>query len=326
MAAGSTGTGCAVSVAFRCSIHHEPSFLVTAFSTGLDANDFTTDCIFTYYLQVQQQQQARGRRKERQRAVGTPDYLAPELLLGVGHGPEADWWSCGVILYELVTGAPPFCAATPEVFFFHVVMLLPACLLARYITCSSSQPAQQLRTVLANVSIAALLELCAPSEPPCCQYHRRCLTTSWSGASSGRTTSRPSAATSSTGCCAPTHGSASAPAAPARSAPSCPAAAAVQKLHTLQPDNVGDQSARFVRLLSAQSNAALFHCCRHAQVKLHPWFAGLDWASLARTKAAFVPTLEGEYDTSYFAPKPVRAQLTAGHNRTACFSPNLLLQ
>lgn len=42
------------------------------------------------------------------------------------------------------------------------------------------------------------------------------------------------------------------------------------------------------------------------QVKLHPWFAGLDWASLARQKAAFVPTLEHEFDTSYFASKPVR--------------------
>jgi hypothetical protein len=44
-----------------------------------------------------------------------------------------------------------------------------------------------------------------------------------------------------------------------------------------------------------------------AQVKLHPWFAGLDWASLARQKAAFVPTLEHEFDTSYFASKPVRS-------------------
>ncbi len=44
----------------------------------------------------------------------------------------------------------------------------------------------------------------------------------------------------------------------------------------------------------------------HTQVKLHPWFVGLDWASLARQKAAFVPALDNEYDTSYFAPKPVR--------------------
>ncbi len=41
---------------------------------------------------------------EAKRAVGTPDYLAPELLLGTGHGPEVDWWALGAILYEFVTG------------------------------------------------------------------------------------------------------------------------------------------------------------------------------------------------------------------------------
>ena len=53
--------------------------------------------------------------EERRRAVGTPDYLAPELLLGTGHGPEVDWWSLGAVLYEFVTGVPPFNADTPEV-------------------------------------------------------------------------------------------------------------------------------------------------------------------------------------------------------------------
>ena len=42
------------------------------------------------------------------------------------------------------------------------------------------------------------------------------------------------------------------------------------------------------------------------QVKLHAWFAGLDWANLARTKAAFIPELDSPTDTAYFAPKPVR--------------------
>ena len=37
--------------------------------------------------------------------MGTPDYLAPELLLGTGHGPEVDWWALGAILYEFITGA-----------------------------------------------------------------------------------------------------------------------------------------------------------------------------------------------------------------------------
>ena len=44
----------------------------------------------------------------------------------------------------------------------------------------------------------------------------------------------------------------------------------------------------------------------HMQVKLHAWFAGLDWANLARTKAAFIPELDSPTDTAYFAPKPAR--------------------
>lgn len=44
----------------------------------------------------------------------------------------------------------------------------------------------------------------------------------------------------------------------------------------------------------------------HVQVKLHAWFAGLDWANLARTKAAFIPALDSPTDTAYFAPKPAR--------------------
>jgi len=50
--------------------------------------------------------------EEKRRAVGTPDYLAPELLLGTGHGAEVDWWSLGAILYEFVTGVPPYNVAS----------------------------------------------------------------------------------------------------------------------------------------------------------------------------------------------------------------------
>ncbi|KAI3808872.1 hypothetical protein L1987_24835 [Smallanthus sonchifolius] len=46
--------------------------------------------------------------------VGTPDYLAPEILLGMGHGATADWWSVGVILFELLVGIPPFNADSPQ--------------------------------------------------------------------------------------------------------------------------------------------------------------------------------------------------------------------
>lgn len=39
---------------------------------------------------------------------GTPEYLAPEIINGTGHGKAVDWWSLGAIIYEMLTGLPPF--------------------------------------------------------------------------------------------------------------------------------------------------------------------------------------------------------------------------
>ncbi len=44
---------------------------------------------------------------------GTPDYLAPEIILNEGHDLAVDYWALGVLIYEMVVGAPPFYADDP---------------------------------------------------------------------------------------------------------------------------------------------------------------------------------------------------------------------
>lgn len=39
---------------------------------------------------------------------GTPEYLAPEIIGGHGHGREVDWWALGILIYEMLVGCPPF--------------------------------------------------------------------------------------------------------------------------------------------------------------------------------------------------------------------------
>lgn len=39
---------------------------------------------------------------------GTPEYIAPEILKGIGHSKPVDWWALGVLLFEMLVGLPPF--------------------------------------------------------------------------------------------------------------------------------------------------------------------------------------------------------------------------
>ncbi|KAI8601934.1 kinase-like domain-containing protein [Dissophora ornata] len=64
---------------------------------------------------------ARRHRGSSKALLGTPDYLAPELLLGIGHGAAVDWWSLGVCLFEFLTGYPPFMDEAPEAIFKNIL-------------------------------------------------------------------------------------------------------------------------------------------------------------------------------------------------------------
>jgi serine/threonine protein kinase len=52
---------------------------------------------------------------------GTPHYIAPEVLTQGGYSFEADWYTLGVVLYEMIIGAPPFDAETHKELFSSII-------------------------------------------------------------------------------------------------------------------------------------------------------------------------------------------------------------
>ena len=56
---------------------------------------------------------------------GTPEYIAPEILLNQGHGTPVDWWTLGILIYELLAGFPPFQDEDPLKIYLKIINTKP---------------------------------------------------------------------------------------------------------------------------------------------------------------------------------------------------------
>jgi serine/threonine protein kinase len=64
---------------------------------------------------------AQGEDVDAKGIIGTPDYIAPEILLGKSHSFPVDWWALGVLTYEFLTGEAPFHAQTKATIFENIL-------------------------------------------------------------------------------------------------------------------------------------------------------------------------------------------------------------
>lgn len=52
---------------------------------------------------------------------GTPEYIAPEIILNKGHGKPVDWWTMGILLYEMLVGIDPFNDDDPMMIYQKII-------------------------------------------------------------------------------------------------------------------------------------------------------------------------------------------------------------
>ncbi|XVF32370.1 hypothetical protein REPUB_Repub17cG0076200 [Reevesia pubescens] len=95
-----------------CSTLHDQDF-----SEGSNINEVTENDEWPAAPKRTQKEQLQHWQKNRRMlaysTVGTPDYIAPEVLLKKGYAMECDWWSLGAIMFEMLVGYPPFYSDDP---------------------------------------------------------------------------------------------------------------------------------------------------------------------------------------------------------------------
>ena len=86
-----------------------------------DEHGFIRVCDFNSSIVLSVQKEGRA-----YSCVGCPLYMSPEVIKNRGHGNAADWWSLGCIVFEMLTGYPPFYDVNRLGCYQKVLLLLAA--------------------------------------------------------------------------------------------------------------------------------------------------------------------------------------------------------